>query len=172
MTEPTRARFDELMAGLDPPMAVVTVASSTGRAGCLVGFHSQCGIVPPVYAVWLSKANRTYEVAATAEWIAVHFLGPDDKSIAELFGAETGDDIDKFARCSWTEGEGGVPLLDGCPTRLVGRRRALIDPGTDHAALLVDVIRVTGTPPESLLHLEQVADLAAGHPPSDPRPQD
>ena len=53
-------RFADLMTSLDHPMAIVTTASGEVRSGCLVGFHSQCGIDPPRYAIWLSKGNHTY----------------------------------------------------------------------------------------------------------------
>src|SRR5207248_6722269 len=33
---------------------------------------------------------------------------------AALFGARTGDEVDKFTRCRWTSGPAGVPLLDDC----------------------------------------------------------
>ena len=55
--------FDALMADVDPVMIIVTTASDGVRAGCLVGFHTQCGIDPVEYAVWLSKANHTYDLA-------------------------------------------------------------------------------------------------------------
>ena len=41
-------------------------------------------------------------------------------TLAELFGGETGDEVDKFARCAWHEGPEGVPMLDGCANRFVG----------------------------------------------------
>ena len=115
-------RFADLMVGLDHPMAIVTTASGEVRSGCLIGFHCQCGIEPPRYAIWLSKANHTYRVGGLCETFAVHFPAADDHELAELFGTETGDETDKFARISWTRGPDDVPLLDACPTRFVGRR--------------------------------------------------
>jgi hypothetical protein len=56
--------FDELMGRLDHPMVIVTTVAGDIRAGCLVGFHSQCGIEPPLYAVWFSKARTVPGVAA------------------------------------------------------------------------------------------------------------
>ena len=43
-----------------------------------------------------------------------------------------------FAKCAWTAGPEGVPLLDGCPDRFVGRRTALMDPGADHVQQRLD----------------------------------
>ena len=64
---------------LDPALVVITAADGAERAGCLVGFHSQCSIGPDRYAVWLSKANHTYRVGMLAEVFAVHFLGAEDR---------------------------------------------------------------------------------------------
>ena len=103
--------FDALVASADPVMIVVTAAADGERAGCLVGFHSQSSIEPRRYAVWLSKANRTYSVAMRASHFGVHFLTYTDLAIAELFGAHSCDDIDKFERLPWEEAAGGVPVL-------------------------------------------------------------
>ncbi len=156
------ARFDELMGRLDHPMVVVTTASGDEQAGCLVGFHAQCGMEPPYYAVWISKANHTYRVGALAEVFAVHFLGADQHALAELFGATTGDDLDKFARCSWSAGPDGVPVLDEVADRFVGRRVAFVDAGTDHVCLVVAPIDARSSAGE-LLWFGSTDDITPGH---------
>src|SRR3954453_15530186 len=104
-------------------MAIVTTVSGGERAGCLIGFHAQCSIDPPRYVVWLSKANHTFRVALHAQHFAVHFL-PEDifEELPRLFGTVSGDDADKFARCSWDAGPGGVPLLRDLPHRFTAER--------------------------------------------------
>lgn len=159
-----RGTFDDLMARLDPPMAVVTTVVEGERAGCLVGFHAQCAIEPPRYAVWLSRANDTYRVGALAEVFAVHLLREGDHDLAALFGGETGDDVDKFARCDWTEGEAGVPLLDACPDRFVGRRVGLVDADTDHVCVVLEPLAAEAGPPLARLRLHEVDDVEPGHP--------
>jgi flavin reductase (DIM6/NTAB) family NADH-FMN oxidoreductase RutF len=160
--------FDELMGELDHPMAIVTTASGDVRAGCLVGFHAQCGMEPPAYGVWLSKANHTYRIGALAEVFAVHFPRQEHHALAALFGSTTGDEVDKFERCSWTAGPDGVPLLDDCPDRFVGRRAAFLDAGADHVCLMLRPIdaehRGAGS---GWLRLSQVLDLEPGHPAED-----
>ncbi len=156
------AVFDDLMTRLDHPMAIVTTVAGRQRAGCLVGFHAQCSIEPAEYAVWISKANHTYKIAALADTFAVHFLGRDDHDLAALFGTTTGDDLDKFEHCEWVRGPGGVPVLDQVENRFVGRRTAFLDPGSDHVALVLAPIEASsGT--DDLLWFGEVADLDAGH---------
>jgi len=60
MDTPTRQLFDTIVGELETPAYVVTAADGDDRAGCLVGFASQCSIEPPLFVVWLSKLNRTW----------------------------------------------------------------------------------------------------------------
>jgi flavin reductase (DIM6/NTAB) family NADH-FMN oxidoreductase RutF len=160
------AQFHGLVAALDGAMVVVTTVADGVRAGCLVGFHTQCAMDPPLYAVWLSKANRTYRIGALADTFALHFLAPEDRALAELFGTVRGDEVDKFERCAWTPGPDGIPLLDDCPRRFVGRRTALLDPGGDHVCVILDPVEATSGD-GAFLTFQQVKDLDAGHPPED-----
>jgi flavin reductase (DIM6/NTAB) family NADH-FMN oxidoreductase RutF len=122
---------------------------------------------PPMYALWLSKANRTYRIGALADMFAVHFLGRHQHALAERFGSRRGDEVDKFDGCAWTPGPDGVPLLDECPNRFVGRRSALLDPGGDHVCLMLDPIEASYDDSGSFLTLQQVLDIEPGHPPED-----
>ncbi len=159
----TDAAFDDLLGHLDPPMIIVTTVAGEQRAGCLVGFHSQSGMAPDSFAVWLSKANHTYETAVLADRVAVHFLTTEDRDLARLFGTTCGAENDKFGQCAWSSGPGGVPLLDRCPNRIVGLRHALVDSGTDHVCLILDPIDASSTGGFTPLRLSDVADLDPGH---------
>lgn len=135
-------RFNDLVGDLDYPMLIVTARSETGeRAGCLVGFATQCSLDPCRFIVCISKANRTYRVARTAELVGVHFVPSSATALADLFGGQTGDDIDKFARCEWCEGRSGVPILADCRNWFVGAILDRLDLG-DHVGLLLDPVDV------------------------------
>jgi len=155
--------FDELMSRVDTAMIVLTTASGDSRAGCLVGFHCQCSIDPPRYAVWLSKANHTYRLALLAERFGLHFLTEADHDIAEHFGSLTGDDTDKFAGVEWHEGDGAVPLLERCPHRVVARRHAMWDDGSDHVCFVLEPLDVNDPNPFAPMPFSRVADVEAGH---------
>lgn len=49
--------MDAFIDRLNPDMYVVTATAGDERAGCLVGFASQCSIRPVRFVVWLSKVN-------------------------------------------------------------------------------------------------------------------
>lgn len=159
--------FDDLMGEIELPMIVVTTVSGDERSGCLVGFHVQCGMVPSRYAVWLSKANHTYRIGILADVFAIHFLRRSHRPLAELFGTTTGDEVDKFTRCAWTPGPEGVPLLDGCDDRVVGRRVGVTDVDTDHVCFVLEPIDVTmaaaPSPADPFLRSTDLRDLEAGH---------
>jgi flavin reductase (DIM6/NTAB) family NADH-FMN oxidoreductase RutF len=138
--EPAEA-FDDLVGGLDYPMFIVTTRAGEELAGCLIGFATQCSIDPPRFLVCLSEKNRTCRIARSADALAVHFVPSSAGDLAELFGGETGDEVDKFARCEWRESPHGPPILSECDNWFVGA-----DLG-DHVGFLLDPIEAhPGTP--------------------------
>jgi flavin reductase (DIM6/NTAB) family NADH-FMN oxidoreductase RutF len=155
---------DQVVADLDYPVVVVTaVTRDTGeRAGCLVGFLTQCSIDPVRFLVCLSVRNHTYRVAERADTLAIHVLGSTRHDLAELFGSDTGDDIDKFARCEWTPGPGGLPLLTGASRRIVGTILGR-SPLGDHVGFLVSPTAAQRDDDEPPLMFSSVRDLSPGH---------
>lgn len=162
----------DLVSAADGAMVVVTAVDADGgeRDGCLVGFHSQCSIDPPRYAVWLSTANRTFRVARSSTHLAVHFLAETDHDLAAWFGGVTGDDLPeggdgKLATLAWTAGPGGVPVLGGVVHRLVGRVVQFEESAGDHACVVLEPVEVAA-PPRSAppLRLSAALDIDAGHP--------
>jgi flavin reductase (DIM6/NTAB) family NADH-FMN oxidoreductase RutF len=158
-----RETFNELMGELDYPMCIVTVASEAERAGCLVGFATQCSIDPPRFLVFLSKANRTYRVAREAKLLAVHFVPAQAEALAELFGGQTGDEVDKFARCAWRPGPGGMPLLDGCENRFVGSVAERLDAG-DHVGFVLEPLAAEHAGGDPAFTFHRAKRIVAGHP--------
>jgi flavin reductase (DIM6/NTAB) family NADH-FMN oxidoreductase RutF len=156
--------MDTVTAELDYPMVIVTTIADGERSGCLVGFHTQCSIHPSRWAVWISKANHTYRVATRAAMLAVHFPSSDDRDLAELFGEETGDEIDKFSLCEWTAGSDGLPLLDRLQNRIIGRVLDVVDDGGDHQLFVIDIVDTQHHHPLRQLGFQDVRDIEAGHP--------
>lgn len=150
--------FDELVGALDYPMFIATVRGD----GCLVGFATQCSIDPPRFLACLSNKNRTYRLAREAEHMAVHVVPADRMDLAELFGGETADEVDKLARCEWREGPGGVPVLAGCPSWLAGRIVSRADFG-DHVGFVLDVVEARDGATSDLLRFQQARRIEPGH---------
>lgn len=160
---PSTDAFEKLVALLDYPMYVVTTRADGQAAGCLVGFTSQVSIGPPRFLVGLSKRNHTYRVAQHAEHLAVHLVPRRHSALTRLFGSETGDKTDKFARCSWRPGPHGLPILDDAAGWFVGDVLNRFDVG-DHVGFLLEP--VAGHAPdkfEQLVTFTDVRDLEPGH---------
>jgi flavin reductase (DIM6/NTAB) family NADH-FMN oxidoreductase RutF len=156
------ATFQRLVAQLDYPMFIATVAAGGERAGCLIGFATQSSIDPPRFLAGISDKNRTFRVAGGADTMAIHLVPEDASELAELFGGETGDEVDKFARAGWREGPGGVPLLDGCPNRFVGRIVERIDFG-DHVGMVLEPFFAEADEESAQLGFHRAKRIEPGH---------
>lgn len=154
--------FESLVGELEHPMLIVTAAAAGERAGCLVGFATQTSIDPGRFLVCLSKRNRTELVACEAGTLVVHFAPPDRDDLAELFGGETGDEVDKFERCEWREGPGGAPVLGGCPNWFAGEVLERLDLG-DHAGYALRPIAGEHSAPVETLPFGRASRIEPGH---------
>ncbi len=133
------AAFERLMGELDYSLFIVTVRVGEQLAGCLIGFASQVSIRPPRFLACLSVKNFTYRVALGADLLVVHFVPEHARELALLFGGETGDDTDKFARCVWRGGPGGTPVLEELHDWFAGRVLDRFDFG-DHCGFLLEPV--------------------------------
>ena len=144
-------------------MFIATVAADGERSGCLIGFATQCSIHPPRFLAGISDKNHTFGVAMRAQDMAIHLVPADATELAELFGGETGDEVDKFERVPWRAGPGGVPLLYGCPNRFVGRIIERIDFG-DHTGMVLDPFLAELSEDIELLDFHRAKRIEPGHP--------
>jgi flavin reductase (DIM6/NTAB) family NADH-FMN oxidoreductase RutF len=73
--------------------------------------------------------------------LVVHPVPEEADALAQLFGGETGDDIDKFAHCRWTPGPDGAPVLTELANWFAGRVLERFDFG-DHVGFLLEPTQV------------------------------
>jgi flavin reductase (DIM6/NTAB) family NADH-FMN oxidoreductase RutF len=151
--------FETLVGQLEYPMFIVT---APGPLGCLVGFATQASIDPPRFIVCLSHANRTYREGGDAPALGVHAVPADAPDLAELFGGETADTTDKFARTAWREGPEHVPILERCENWFVGRVLNRMDAGDHDAYLLEPIAGHAGEQDEFTFH--RAKRIESGHP--------
>lgn len=149
----------------DYALHIVTTTSLDGTpSGCVVGFLTQCSIVPPRFLVCISKLNHTYFAVERSDTIVLHLIARTQTRLASLFGEETGDTIDKFSRCHWGAGVTGSPVLSGCAAWIEG---AIIDRWSvgDHQALLVrPVAGGSDNQHADVLTYQSSPDFRPGHP--------
>jgi flavin reductase (DIM6/NTAB) family NADH-FMN oxidoreductase RutF len=156
--------FSELVSQLDYSMLIVTTAIDGDRAGCLVGFASQVSIHPGRFLVCISVKNRTFRLATRAGVLVVHFVPEDARDLAELFGGETGDEVDKFERCEWHPGPDGAPVLTALENWFAGRVMERLDFG-DHWGLLLEPIEGAAGRSDETLTFHRAKWIEPGHEP-------
>ncbi|AMW20011.1 oxidoreductase [Mycobacteroides chelonae] len=155
--------FTKLMGQLDHPMYLVTVQGIDGPSGCLVGFATQISMNPPLFLVGLSEQNHTWRVSQAASHLTVHVIPQVEGELVRLFGEETGDNVDKFARCSWRLGPHGAAILDQSSAWFVGEILARIKLG-DHVGHVLSPVAIMG--PDELhgyVAFSDVTGLIPGH---------
>jgi len=145
------------------PVYIATACADGSRAGCLVGFATQVSIDPERFMVCISRLNATFPVAMAAERLGVHAVTEGERGLAELFGGETGDEVDKFARCDWEPAADGTPILTGCPTWFLGLIVDRIDLG-DHVGCVVEPERWHGGGRIEQLTERDLGEVEPGHP--------
>ena len=143
-------------------MLIVTTADGDEREGCLVGFATAASVRPQRFLVCLSEKNRTFRLAKDTGRMAVHVVPEDAAGLAELFGGETGDDVDKFERCAWREGPEGLPVLEECPAWFAARTLETLDAG-DHVAFLVEPFAVERDRAVEPFRLRRASAIDPGH---------
>ena len=153
--------FLRLAGSLDGPLFIVTATDGRQREGCVIGFATQTSVHPPRFLACLSRANRTFELALKVDALAVHLIPRERRDLAELFGGETGDEIDKFARSRWRAGPAGLPILCDCRSWFAGAVCARVSLG-DHMGFLLDPFETHDEPGE-LLYFQAVKDIDPGH---------
>ncbi len=156
--------FNALMGELDYPMFIVTANAAGERSGCLVGFATQTSIHPPRFVACISVKNHTFGVARAAAHLGVHLVPADAEDLAEIFGGETGDEVDKFAEVAWHEGPEDVPIVERCRNWFVGRVLERFDTGDHHTFLLEPVAAEHGTAGDEFT-FHRAKRIHPGHPP-------
>lgn len=155
--------FERLVATLNYPLYVVTAAVEGERAGCLIGFATQCSIHPPRFLACISKKNHSFSLARRSEMLAVHVVEERHKALAELFGGESGDEVDKFARVRWHYAH-GVPILEDFERWFAGAVLEQLDLG-DHVGFLLDPVDSEKGGASEQLTYQKARDIEPGHEP-------
>ena len=163
MTESARA-VHRVVSDLDYPMFIVTARGGGELAGCLVGFATQCSIHPPRFLVCLSDKNRTFRVAREARVLVVHLVPSRAEDLATLFGSHTGDEVDKFARCRWSPGPDGTPVLAECGNWFAGRILERI-PAGDHWSYLLEPFEAADESGQRPFTFHRARRMSPGHEP-------
>ena len=158
------AAADAYVSMAEYALQIVTTGSVEDEvSGCLVGFATQCSIVPPRFIVCISKVNHTYLVSERSDAVALHLIGRHQIELASLFAETSGDTNDKFSRCQWRPGVTGAPVLSECVAWLEGTVIQRWSVG-DHQALLVQPVAGGVGDHRDVLTIQTAPSFHPGHP--------
>ncbi len=94
--------------------------------------------------------------------MVVHLVPDQASDLADIFGGETGDQVDKFTRCAWSPGPAGTPVLDDCKNWFAGRILERLESG-DHWIYVLDPFQAAGDTSEEPFTFHRAQSIAPGH---------
>jgi 3-hydroxy-9,10-secoandrosta-1,3,5(10)-triene-9,17-dione monooxygenase reductase component len=152
MSEPTpkaaldaRAFRAALGAFVTGVTIITTADAAGGPAGLTANSFNSVSLDPPLVLFSLGLDSTSLDAFRQAKFWAVHVLSAGQEALSNKFAKKEGN---KFLDVTYSEGPGGIPLLDGFAARFVCRA-AFEYEGGDHAIFLGEVMEFdqAGLPP-------------------------
>ena len=124
----------------------VTIVTARGADGVPVGLtansFTSLSLDPPLLLVCVAHSSNSAPVLLEAGHFAVNVLQIGQQPASNRFASRAED---RFSATAWSEGEGGVPVLDGSLGSFECKRHAVHE-GGDHFILIGEVVRATFEP--------------------------
>ena len=154
-------KINQLFAGLDRELWLVTAANGPRRGGLIATFVSQASIVPdfPRVIVGLARQHYTWELIEASNVFALHLLGEEHLDWIWRFGLFSGRNRDKLEGLNWRAAQTGAPLLIDARAWLSCQVEARLDTG-DRTIYLAQVLEGEMTRPGAVLTLKRLLELA------------
>ncbi|WP_058041589.1 flavin reductase family protein [Streptomyces roseifaciens] len=132
-------------------VAVLTAATPAGPVGVTITSFTSLSAEPALVSFALADSSSTWARMKDAHWFGIQTLGAGQTELAERFAAKGADRFAPPTR--WSTGPHGVPLLEGCPARLVCSRREVVRAGDHHLVVAAVEHAERGEPADGLVHL-------------------
>lgn len=154
-----KLRFREAMASLAAAVNVVTTAGPRGRCGITASAVCSVTDAPPTMLVCINRASHAHDVLQANRNVCINVLGARGQELARVFAGMTGCTMEeRFARCAWTPGEHGVPVLAEAVASLEGTVCESKEMGS-HSVLFVRIARIahiaSGAEGDSLVYFRR-----------------
>jgi flavin reductase (DIM6/NTAB) family NADH-FMN oxidoreductase RutF len=124
----------------------ITIITSRDGDGTPIGLtansFTSLSLDPPLLLVCVANTAGSAPVLREAEHFAVNMLQVSQQATSNRFA---GKGEDRFAATAWSEGETGMPLIDGALGAFECKRHAIHD-GGDHFILVGEVVRAQFEP--------------------------
>ncbi len=120
-------------------VTIVTCVDAAGqRLGLTVNSFAALSLDPPLVLWSLRRASPSLAAFSTAGHFAVNVLAHNQIELSRRFASSLSD---KFGAGSWSEGEGGAPVLGGCAAVFECATEAR-HPAGDHVLFIGQVLRL------------------------------
>ncbi len=120
-------------------VTIVTCVDGAGqRIGLTVNSFAALSLDPPLVLWSLRRASPSLAAFCAADHFAVNVLADSQIELSRRFAASLAD---KFGDGSWTEGEGGAPVLGGCAA-VFECATEVQQPAGDHMLFIGRVLRL------------------------------
>ncbi|MEM9066846.1 MAG: flavin reductase family protein [Myxococcota bacterium] len=134
------ATFKQVMRRWASGVTVLTSRAGSEIHGMTVSAFSSVSAEPPLVLVCANRSSTTRDVIDAGGVFAVNILSSDQEAISTRFAVVPG--AERFDGVSWTEGNTGVPLIDGALAQLECRVRSAHLEGT-HTIYIGEVLHGT-----------------------------
>lgn len=137
-TEPpfTRQEFRQALGLFATGVTIVTARAADGSpVGLTVNSFNSVSMSPPLVLWSLARVAGSLPAFSRGSHYAIHILAAEQRALAERFATR---EIDRFADLDWSEGAGGIPLIDGAAAVLECSNRSRYEEG-DHVIFVGEV---------------------------------
>ncbi|MDQ5898509.1 MAG: hypothetical protein QG612_2595 [Pseudomonadota bacterium] len=132
----TRQDFRSALGLFATGVTIVTARAADGTpVGLTANSFNSVSMAPPLVLWSLSLQAGSLPAFRGGTHYAIHILAAEQRALAERFATRG---IDRFEGIAWSEGAGGIPLLDGAAAVLECHNRSRYEEG-DHVIFVGEV---------------------------------
>ena len=121
-------------------VTVITAMTDTGPIGMTVNSFASVSLDPALVLFSLAKSSKRLEPFSKVHHFAIHVLAQEQFDVCNAFARSA----QAFDACDWRTSPHGVPLIEGCLTRLECSKQTVHD-GGDHEIYVAKVDHVMTT---------------------------
>jgi 3-hydroxy-9,10-secoandrosta-1,3,5(10)-triene-9,17-dione monooxygenase reductase component len=136
------SRFREVLGHFASGLIVVTALDGGGPVGFTCQAFMSLSLDPPLVALAPGKSSTTWPRIAPGGKFCANILSEDQEALCRDFAVSGAERGDKFSGVGWSQGPGGIPILDGALAWVACDIASSYDAG-DHE-LVIGAVTETG----------------------------
>ncbi len=119
---------------------ILTARSEDEIGAATVTWVSQASFTPPLLTVAVRPTNSVFRCLAKSAVAALHVLGHDQTDVAKKFFTPTAVHDGTINGEPFCHGTTRAPILSNVPAYLECAVRQIVDQGSDHAVVILEVL--------------------------------